>query len=262
MSSLYNDDPFANPGEPKRGQCVLHRNVWFKPEDFPVDEIVDELKAFGVNQSALETICTRMKAKSLFIKGMTATDLMPFADLDVLDKLHILWANKFSDASPIARMKNLRRLCIIDTMRWHDLGQLSGSRVSHLEISGGMNRSGLYESLAPLSSLTKLTHLQMMHFRLNRNGLKPLKDCQQLESLSVDCSFPTEDYAYLSVNLPHVDCDAFAPFIRLRGNHIGEKDVMIIGHRKPFLNSKKDAKRLANYVKAFEELQEKFRTEL
>jgi hypothetical protein len=68
-----------------------------------VDEIQSELSAFGVNQKALDVICARMQAKSLFIKGMTATDLSPLEGLQHLERLHIFLVHKFTDAWPIAR---------------------------------------------------------------------------------------------------------------------------------------------------------------
>jgi len=72
----------------------------------------------------------------------------------------------------------------------------------------------------------------------------------------VSYGFPTEDYAYLSVKRPDIKCDAFVPFIRR--DMFGDKDTMIVGFRKPFLNSKKDAARIAKYVQQFEALQARF----
>jgi len=262
MNFDYNDDPFANPGEPKRGQCVLFRNVWFKPEDFPVDEILDELQAFGVNQKALEVICRRSKARSMYIKGMTATDLAPMAELNRLKSLRIYWANKFSDASAIGTLKGLKSLMISDTMRWHDLSNLEGLNVTDLELSGGMNNESKYETLAPLSTLGNLETLNLTHFKVSSGGLRPLAKCSSLKELTLDCRFPTEDYAYLSVHLPKVKCDAFSPFIKLEGRGIGGKDVLVVGSRKPYLHSGKDATRLAKYVAKFEAMQEEFRCEL
>jgi hypothetical protein len=258
MTLNYNDDPFANPGEPKRGQCVLYRNVWFKPEDFPLEETKEELRAFGVNQKALERICSRMRTKSLFIKGMTATDLSPLADAQQLEELAIYWANKFTDASPIAKLKNLKTLVINHTMRWHDLSQLAGTNIVQLDVSGGMGKGTTYETLEPLSTLKCLERLVLTNCKVEAGGLKPLKLCRSLKELVLDCRFPTEEYAYLSVHMSGVTCEAFAPFIKIEGNLIGDKDVMVVGFRKPFLNAKKDAKKLDKFVRDFEGLQDKF----
>ena len=257
MSHRYNDDPFANPGEPKRGQCVLHRNVWFKPSDYPVDEIVDELFATGVNQTALEEICARVKAKSLRFKGLTATDLTPIAKLTNLENLTIIWAHKFTDVSPLRRLKKLKTLTISDNKRWHDLSQLEGLQIDTLDISGGIWNTDVYQTFEPLTKLRNLETLTLSNVKVEEGGLRPIEGCLKLKQLNVAYTFPTEDYAYLSVKMPDTKCDAFAPYVSFGGD--SSSDVLVVGRRKPFLNLTKDAERLAKYVAKFEEMQRQFR---
>jgi hypothetical protein len=199
-----------------------------------------------------------MNTKSLFIKGMTATDLSPLAGAQQLEELKIHWASKFTDASPISKLKNLQTLTINDSKRWHDLGQLSGSNVVHLDVSGGMGKGTSYETLEPLSTLRRLESLVLTNFKVDMGGLKPLALCKTLKELVLDCRFPTEEYAYLSVHLAEVKCDAFEPFIKIDGNIIGGKNVMVVGFRKPFLNSKKDAAKLQKYISEFRQIQDRF----
>lgn len=256
MSQNYNDDPFANPGEPKRGQCVLYRNVWFKPSDFPVDEIVDELFAVSVNQAALEEICARAECKSLRIKGLTATDLSPISALSALQSLDITLAHKFTDASPLQQLQRLKSLSITDTKRWHDLSQIENLKIEELDVSGGLFNTDSFETLAPLAKLRRLKRLTLNNIKVIEGGLKSLSGCTHLEELFVDYTLPTEDYAYLSVKMPHTKCDAFAPYVYI--NTGGGKDVLVVGFRKPFLNSKKDAARLEKYSAQFAALQQAF----
>lgn len=44
----------------------------------------------------------------------------------------------------------------------------------------------------------------------------------------------------------------------LRMSPIDDKDVMVVGKRKPFLNSKVDVKRLQKYEEQFKEFQSDF----
>ena len=257
MTSAYNDHPFANPGEPKRGQCVLHRNVWFKPSDFPANEITDELFATGVNQKALEEICARVKATAIRFKGMTADDLSPLASLANLEELDITWAHKFTDVSPLQNLRKLKGLTLSDNKRWHDLSQLKDMKIEVLDISGGIWNTDRYETLAPLADLPNLRALQMTNVKVKEGGLRPLERCKKLKELMVSYVFPTEEYAYLSVKRPDIKCDAFQPY--LQREMFGDKDVMVIGARKPFLSSKKDKERIKKYVTQFEALQDKFR---
>jgi hypothetical protein len=73
----------------------------------------------------------------------------------------------------------------------------------------------------------------------------------------VSNQFPTEDYAYLAVELPNVICEMFQPYIKLN-QKINDLDIMVTGKRKPFLNSKADTDRILKYEKAFEKLKKKF----
>lgn len=253
----YNDDPFANPGEPKRGQCVLHRNVWFKPTDFPIDALKDSAQAFGVNQTALKALCDRLDTKSLFIKGLTANDLSPLANIKNLEELNITWAHKFDNVSVLKDLPNLQSLTISDTKRWQDLSQLAGAEITHLDVSGGMWNDNTFESLAPLADLPNLETLVLNAVKAKEGGLKPLAQCKSLKRLSLSYKFDTEDYAYLSVKLPDVDCDAFAPYVSW--DHTPDDEVLVVGKRKPFLNRKKDEQRLAKYIADFDKLQMKFK---
>ncbi len=251
------ENPFRHPGEPKRGQCVLYRNKWFKPADFPAEEITDALFATNVNQKSLEEICTRSRAASLRFKGMTAHDLAPIGHLNSLEALDITWAHKFTDVSPLRNLRRLKSLTISDNKRWHDLSQLEGITVSELDLSGGMWNTNRYETLEPIATMPNLELLALNNVKTDQGGLRPLAECKKLKRLQVTYGFSTEDYAFLSVKLPNTMCDAFAPFVKREA--FGGKDCLVVGYRKPFLSSKKDAKRLERYVGEFVKLQEKFR---
>ena len=93
---------------------------------------------------------------------------------------------------------------------------------------------------------------------VEEDGLRPLAGCEALRRLSVSNQFETADYAYLSVRLPHVDSDMLAPYLRLE-HPIEDKDVMVIGKRKPFLNSERDADKLKRYEERFHKLRADFR---
>lgn len=60
----------------------------------------------------------------------------------------------------------------------------------------------------------------------------------------------------LSVTLPKTKCDCFKPYIFL-SSPIEDKDVMVVGKRKPFLNSKVDVKKLQKYEEQFKAYQQK-----
>jgi hypothetical protein len=155
-------------------------------------------------------------------------------------------------------LKNLKTLLIEDTKRLSNLNQLSGSSVVHLELSGGMTKAGTYESLEPLSKIPNIEELVLTHFGVNYGGLRPLGKCKTLRHMILDCRFPTEEYAFLSVHLPDVKCDALAPYLNIEGDMMGDKSVMVVGLRKPFLKPKKDSVRLERHVADFQRMQNEF----
>ncbi|KON68784.1 hypothetical protein AKG34_08245 [Peribacillus butanolivorans] len=65
-------------------------------------------------------------------------------------------------------------------------------------------------------------------------------------------------------NIPRPSIESISPifpdtvFLRL-GSPIGEDDVMVVGKRKPFLNSKVDVKKLQKYEEQFKAYQEKYK---
>jgi hypothetical protein len=104
--------------------------------------------------------------------------------------------------------------------------------------------------------LPKLEELALTNLRVESGGLRPLAKCRSLKTLVLSNQFDTEDYAYLSVALPQVQCRSFAPWVRV--NHSNGNDTMITGRRKPFLNSKTEASKVAAYEEAFKRLQRQF----
>ena len=87
-------------------------------------------------------------------------------------------------------------------------------------------------------------------------SLEPIAELKELQELSISNQFPTKEYAKLSVALPNTKCDKFEAYVHLPSS-IGDKDIMVVGKRKPFLNSnsKVDMKRLEKYQEQFKLLQ-------
>ena len=96
-----------------------------------------------------------------------------------------------------------------------------------------------------------------MNLGVDSHGLKPLANLPGLVELELSNQFPTDDYAYLSVKLDKTNCDYFAPYVEM-SSLIGDKDVMVIGRRKPLLNKVEDSEKLAKYERQFKALREKF----
>lgn len=216
-----------------------------------------------INDKLMPKLCQSVRTQSIYFMEMRVKDLSPLAQLEGLSHLAIHWNTKAHDLAFLEHLTSLETLILDDTPKLNDLTPIGHLRqLSALAFSGGIwnkNRAG---TLAPVGTLQHLRELELINVRIDAGGLRPLADCQSLRSLAVSNQFATEDYAYLSVRLPNVQCEHFAPYISLGRNAINGKDVMVVGKRKPFLHSDTDAKRLSGYVAKFRELQRQFAKEL
>lgn len=212
----------------------------------------------GVNDTQMTALCRWLETRAVHFYEMRVTDLGPLSTVAGLSELAIRWNTKVSDLGPLTKLSELRTLVLEDTPKVHDLRPVAGLQALRaLEFSGGMWNKNEAETLEPVGGLQELVELHLTNVSLERDGLRPLAGCRSLERLVVSNQFATEDYAFLAARLPETECDMFAPFTRL-GVPLNGKDVLITGRGKPFLNSKKDAERIDQYVKSFEAMRLSF----
>jgi hypothetical protein len=211
----------------------------------------------GVNQKSFERAMVLVNARVMHFYEMRVSDLTSLNKNKNLSELAIHWNSKLEDISPVAGIKGLKGLVLEDTPKVSDLSPLSQCiDLESFEFSGGMWKKNKTESLEPISGLPKLNSLRLLNLAVN-GGLKPLASLSSLRELELSNQFPTEEYAYLSVMLDRVNCDYFVPYIELT-NPIEDKNVMVIGKRKPFLNKEADAVKLAKYVEQFNGFKTKY----
>ena len=244
------------------------------PEDKPVcvlDGVVHRIRegtgplrgsaayVVGVSDRDFGGLCDRLDVLALHFYEMRVASIQPLTQLARLRGLAIVWNTKVSDIGPLAELRELRALRLSHTPRVKDLSALAAlSELTFLEITGGVWSTSRLASLDPVGALGRLRELVLMNAAVETGGLRPLAKCPELQRLDLSNQFRTEDYAFLSVMLPKTECDMFAPYVRL-AEPLEGKDVMVVGAKKPFLNSTSDGPRLAGYAAEFEALREAFR---
>ncbi|MEQ1776859.1 MAG: leucine-rich repeat domain-containing protein [Burkholderiales bacterium] len=215
----------------------------------------------GVSDKEFPKLANLLDVELLQFYELRVSDLTPLSKINRLRHLTVRWNTKLTDLREIGRLSNLESLLLIDTPKVRDLSPLQNLvELRALEYSGGIWNRNVATTLEPISQLKKLEELELTNLRVEDGGLRPLAKCQNLQALGVSNQFDTEDYAFLSVVLPQVKCRAFAPWVAV--NHTNGIDTMIVGKRKPFLNSKTDAQKIANYEAAFRKLQDRFAARL
>lgn len=195
----------------------------------------------------------------IYFYNMRATDLSKLSMLKNIKLLALEWNTKTNRLWDIAKNTNLLELYISDFYKVSTLEDLRNSQtIQKLYLSGGMCNPLKVESLEPLSSLIRLKKLSLSNIRVFKESLIPISTLINLEELELPNQFPTKDYAMLSMKLKNTQCDYFAPYVKLE-QEIDGKDIMVIGKRKPFLNSKLDEIKLNKYIEEFKCMQNEFK---
>jgi len=229
---------------------------------------IDRLAAFppvealwlgDVNERQFKAVLPLIDPLYLHLDGLRVADLSPLAGLSRLQALEIRWNTKVSDLAFLEALAGLRLLCLSHCPKLRDLSAIAALReLRILELSGGMWSTLKPDTLAPLAALRNLQGLCLKSIRVGDRSLAPVARLTQLQELELSNQFPTEEYARLSVALPHVHCPHFEPYLDMPGGGAGRR-VMVTGSGKPVLTLPEDSVRLARYVQRFRELQDGFR---
>ena len=222
----------------------------------------DRARVVGLRPADLERFGALLQTRALALYDMQVEDLSPLRHLEGLEWLSLTWNTKVISLEPLAGLRSLTRLSISDTPKVRDLEPIGAlTHLVALNYSGGIWNRATAETLEPLTRLEALEELVLTNIKVLEGGLRPLARCTGLRALELSNQFETAEYAYLSVALPDAVCRHFAPYVPLEVDGM-RADVMVVGRRKPFLDSKRDSDRLARYVAEFERLQAGFRREL
>jgi len=215
----------------------------------------------GANEKTFDTLCAALSVKIAVFYEMRVPDLSCLQNISGLEHLAIIWNSKVVNLGPLSCLPHLKTLALVDTPKAHDLQPIASLQdLRAFEFSGSptLSSKNTAKSLEPLAALPSLNELQVTGLKVEKDGLRPVARCKALQKLSVSNTFDTEDYAFLAANLPNTTCRHFGATVQVQGDAIGTGiDTMVVGRRKPFLNSQKDAERIKKYEAAFKKLKAK-----
>lgn len=213
----------------------------------------------SVNQNQFDTILSLVNPKMLYIYDMRVEDLSLLSSLTNVEVLALEWNTKATKLWDLSTNTSLRALSVKDLSKLNDISTLQNNKILELlDLSGGDWDSLRLNSLEPLRNLPHLKYLGLSNIKVQDESLEPVSKLISLQELEISNQFPTIEYARLSVSLPHTKCEMFKPYV-LFSNSIDGKDVMVVGKRKPMLNSKSDQLKLQKYKEQFKALQNTFK---
>ena len=154
-------------------------------------EAVTALRVWFCKYRSLSPVADLPNLQTLVVAGYPDADLTPFAGLTNLRYLRLLDFPKVRDLSPLVELTNLRTLRLATLPSWDSSGRV-------LEVA----------SLAPLSRLPRLQHLELFGVRPPDKSLVPLEASPTLRTLRVSKYPQTEVVRYRAAT---GQSGAFAP---------------------------------------------------
>lgn len=231
---------------------------------------VTALRVSGLDQSTFEQLISsygRQFTAIEFWKCPRLEDLTPLEDLSELRMVSFYWNQRSTRLWNLACTPHLTALRAEDFTRFHRLDDLLGGHaLRELILGDAVWSKTTFETLEPLGSLTGLLSLSLLPTRIDDGRVQPLGSLTNLETLLIPYNlFTTEQIAWLRARLPEtVKSDALNAVVPLTMPLEADskpRDVLLVGKRKPFLNSELDAARIRKHLERFEDLVDSFRSD-
>ena len=186
------------------------------------------LWVYGVNQDFLEEIVQLPDVQSLYIQGLTATDLTLLGQLPRLRRVILTQGTKIPNLDWVASLPHLESLSLEGSKQVFHLDPLASlTKLSALGIEGSTFTPMRVASLAPLSGLHDLRYLFITCLRTADGSLKPLHSLNRLEVLQCGSSyFHDDELVSLHQALPELHCGWFDVIERHGSTRAGIKSLM------------------------------------
>ena len=234
-----------------------------------IDQLRDtectKLEVVGLEQDSFEYLIENYGNKFTeidFFKCPLINDLSSLEKLENIEKISFYWNQRATKLWDLSKNKKLSSIAIDDFTRLHSLSDLQSSKtLTEVSFGDRVWSSLKIESLEPLENVENLKKLSFSAKKIENSDVRPLASIKNLEEIEFPTNlFSTDKVAWLKARLNgRVKSNVLAPFKELR-KPLKEKDkildTLVIGKRKPFLDSNIDAARLEKYVGKFNSLVE------
>jgi len=157
----------------------------------PTPAEVTALRVWHCKYKSLGSLATFTNLRTLVIATYPDADLTPLNGLSQLEYLSVMHMPKVSDLDPLGQLHKLKTIRLSTLPSWDSSGKKT-----------------IVHSLAPLTGLPHLAHLELFGVLPEDGKLNALENCQSLESIRVSKYKKSEiERFYRSTGLPN----SFAP---------------------------------------------------
>jgi hypothetical protein len=229
------------------------------------------LRVSGLDQETFEQLVEQHGSRFSaihFWKCPRVADLSPLENLSGLTHVAYFWNQRAARLWNLNRTPALRGLKVEDFNKLQTLDDLAAAQsLEELEVGDGIWVKNSVDSLDPLAGLSRLRRLTFTYRKVLDGRVSAVGQLQDLEYLQCPTNiFTSEQFAWLRARLPVAQGRVLSPVIRFDAPLAGDddpfpKDVLVVGKRKPFLNSTKDADRIRRYEAEFERMVQRFKSD-
>jgi hypothetical protein len=221
---------------------------------------VTEVAISGLTQDTfdyfVEHYGKQLKAIS-FWKCPRVPDLRKLEWLDQLEYVVFFWNQRTEALWDLSKNRSLKGLSFDDFTRMHDISQIALSPcLEELQFGDVIWSKYILNTLEPLEACQSLKNLAFSAKKILDNRIEPLAALKGLGRLRFPANqFSTEQVAWLKAHLPStVESEQLQPYVKydhpipMGGKN---KDILIVGKGKPWLDPVQDRKRMERYVEQF-----------
>lgn len=251
----------ANPSE-ALSPCDMSPDDVDYEMSFPKDKRI--LQICGMNQESFEYFVEKYGESYealYFFKCQLISDFSPLAKLKNLKAVIIWWNIRSKRLWDMSENSSLKQIAIDDCKKiTGNLEDLATSKtLEDVSVHGSIFNNFVIESLDPFKNIPSLKGLTLRNITLKNKSIDFLKETPNLTEFNFDSGMlTTEQIAYICARYPHIKGTALCAYNK---KDAILSDVRICGYRKPGLNLPEGQKRLEKYIREFDALVEKYKTE-
>ena len=215
------------------------------------------LWCFDIDAGALNKICECSSLESLYVENIKTDDFSLLGKLNRLKILSLDTCLRVVSLSDLRELKSLSGLALTHFKNVHALDPLGDlQQLTALAVSGSMWTRMRVTSFEPLGQLQQLGLLRLTNIKAENESLAPLSTLTNLKHLEIANFYPMREFARLSRKLGSTECAWFRPFVEVTSTtctQCGGTKVMLTGSRKPTVCPRCDRGKLEKHTHEWEE---------
>lgn len=224
---------------------------------------IEKVKISGLRQDTFEYFMEKYGHKIkylIFFKNKMVEDLSILSNFPNIEFIYFSNNQRIEKLWNMKNNINLKGICFENFTRLHSLeGIQTAPNLQHLSFGNSVWATSTLDNIEVLRK-SKLQSFRFDGKKIENIDIKIFREMPCLKYLDFPTNmFSTEEIAELVAYAPNLTGYSLRPCVIFEKRDDDIKDVLIVGKRKPFLDSEKDKEKIERYIKQFNDLVEKYR---